>query len=349
MVALGQGALRTQIAGRATLTVCGHGAARVTATSAINPGNMAEKMRLLVLGAGGVGGYFGGRIAQAGGDVTFLVRGRRRDQLMRDGLHVKSPFGDFATPVRVVTAGELAPDYDLVMLACKAYDLDSAMDAIAPVMTGRCAVLPLLNGMSHLETLDRRFGETNVLGGTAMIASTLAEDGTVVHLNRFHRIAFGERAGRDVGYARAFETMLGSATLVWENSAIIEAELWEKLVALSVLAAATCLFRASVGEIVSAPGGREVMERAIATNVEIATREGHPPRPAALDTLRRMLLDPSSSLTASMMRDLEAGARVEADHIVDWMLDRARLHGLDSSLLSMAYVTLKAYEARRGS
>src|SRR5581483_10723187 len=133
-------------------------------------------MRILVLGAGGVGGYFGGRLAQAGGDVTFLVRPRRRDQLARDGLVVKSPFGDFTIPVRAIGAEALGADYDVVLLTCKAYDLDSAMDAIAPAMRGACAVVPLLNGMAHLDRLDERFGAERVLGGICALEVTLAAD-----------------------------------------------------------------------------------------------------------------------------------------------------------------------------
>jgi 2-dehydropantoate 2-reductase len=306
------------------------------------------KMRLLVLGAGGVGGYFGGRLAQAGADVTFLVRPRRRDQLARDGLVVRSPFGDFTLPVRAIVADELRDDYDVVLLTCKAYDLDSAMDAIAPAMTGACAVVPLLNGMSHLDRLDERFGADHVLGGICALEVTLAPDGTVVHSNRNHRIAFGERGGRDTGVATRLADEMKPTLLDWEHSPVIEHELWEKIVTLSVLAGCTCLFRATVGEILRAPGGRDVITGAIATNIEIATREGFPPRPPRLEWTERLLLDPSSTLKASMLRDMERGARVEADHVIGWMLGKAREHGLDAPLLAHAYTALKAYEARIG-
>src|SRR5688572_25116359 len=115
-------------------------------------------MRLLVLGAGGIGGYFGGRLAAAGTDVTFLVRPKRRAQIERDGLRIISPAGDLTLPVRTVGADELTPAYDLVLLTCKAYDLDSAMEAIAPAMNGGCAVVPMLNGISHIDRLSERFG-----------------------------------------------------------------------------------------------------------------------------------------------------------------------------------------------
>ena len=152
-------------------------------------------MKILVLGAGAVGGYFGGRLAEAGADVTFLVRPKRAEVLARDGLRITSKAGgDLALAPKCVLAGAVKPDYDVVLFTAKAYDLASAIDAIAPAMAGgKGQVLPLLNGMSHLDVLDARFGRDNVLGGVAYIASTLAPDGEIKHLNEFHRVAFGHR------------------------------------------------------------------------------------------------------------------------------------------------------------
>src|SRR5205085_11544834 len=150
-------------------------------------------MRILVLGAGGIGGYFGGRLAEAGEDVTFLVRPARREQIARDGLRVESPIGDMKLAVKTVIAEELGRGYDIVLFTCKAYDLDSAMDAIAPAMGGDTALVPLLNGMAHFEKLDQRFGERNVMGGTAHINVTLRKDGVIFHGDPLQRIVFGER------------------------------------------------------------------------------------------------------------------------------------------------------------
>ena len=126
-----------------------------------------------MLGAGGIGGYFGGRLAAGGTDVTFLVRARRQEQLTRDGLRVRSPLGDLDLRVKTVRAEELEPGYDIVLLTCKAYDLDSAIDAIAPAMNGHAALIPMLNGLAHLNRLDERFGSGQVLGGACMIDATL--------------------------------------------------------------------------------------------------------------------------------------------------------------------------------
>jgi 2-dehydropantoate 2-reductase len=306
-------------------------------------------MKLLVLGAGGIGGYFGGRLAQSGADVTFLVRPKRREQLARDGMVIESPLGNAKFPVKTVAAEELKPGYDLVLFTCKAYDLDSAMDAIAPAMDGKCAVVPQLNGMAHLERLDARFGREQVLGGVAQINATLRSDGVVVHMDKLGRIVFGERDKKPSARAQALGDAFAKTNVDWKVSPDIVQEMWEKVVFLAALAATTCLFRGNVGEIVAAPGGKEAMESVLATNVAIATAEGFPPRPASVEFARNRLTDPKGNWSASMMRDLEAGNRVESDHIVGWMLDRARRHGIEAPVLSFAYANLKTYEARKAA
>jgi 2-dehydropantoate 2-reductase len=306
-------------------------------------------MKILVLGAGGIGGYFGGRLAQAGADVTFLVRPRRREQLERGGLVVESPLGDFTLPVKTVLAEDLRPGYDVVLFTCKAYDLDSAMDAIAPAVAGNAAVIPMLNGIAHFDRLDARFGRERVMGGTCQINVMLRRDGAVFHADPLQRILFGERDKSASARAQAFAEALEPTKIDWKLSPDIEQDLWEKVVFLCALASTTCLFRANVREIMAAAGGPQAMERAFAANIEIATREGRPPRPAAIEAGKKRLMDPMGNWSASMLRDLESGGSVEADHIVGWMLEKARRHGIDDAILSLAYTHLKAYEQRRAA
>jgi 2-dehydropantoate 2-reductase len=305
-------------------------------------------MRLLVLGAGAIGGYFGGRLAAAGNDVTFLVRPKRRAQLEQDGLRITSPAGDLTIPVKTVAAEELKPAYDVVLLTCKSYDLPSAMESIAPAVAGECAVVPMLNGMAHIDLLCARFGGRNVMGGTCSISVALDPNGVIRHANQLQRIAFGELDGRTTERARALAGAFAKTSLEWELAQDILQNMWEKITFLSVLAATNCLFRATIGEINRASGGPEAIERALNANFEIARREGHPVRPAAVEFARKTLINPASTLRGSMLHDLESGSRVEADHIIGWMLSRARQHGVDDTVLSMAYTALKAYEARRG-
>jgi 2-dehydropantoate 2-reductase len=303
-------------------------------------------MKILVLGAGGIGGYFGGRLAQAGGDVTFLVRPGRQRQIAADGLVIESPLGNARIAARTVVAEGLAPGYDLVLFTCKAYDLDSAIEAIAPAMSGGCAVLPLLNGLAHLDRLDERFGAASVIGGTCQINVGLAPDGAVKHMEPLNRILFGERDRSRSARAQAFAAALAKTTIDWTWSDDILQDMWEKFAFLAALASTTCLFRGNVGEIMATPDGRAIAVRALEANVAVARAEGHAPREPMLKWALERLTRPGPQ-SASMLRDMEAGKPVEADHIVGHMLALARRHGIDDAVLAMAYTHLKTYEARR--
>ena len=307
-------------------------------------------MRVLVLGAGAIGGYFGGRLLEAGRDVTFLVRPARAARLKAQGLNVTSPRGDIriAAPP-TLQAGEAGASFDLVILSCKAFDLDEAIGSIAPAVGPDTAILPLLNGMRHLEVLERRFGPERVLGGQCVIASTLAPDGRVVHLNDAHSLTYGERDGVRSERIARIERLMDGAGFDAKASTEILLEMWEKWVFLASAAAGTCLMRATVGEIVAAEGGAAFMEGLIEEGRAIARGAGYEPRPAFLERARGMLTAAGSGLTASMMRDLEQGLPIEADHIVGDLIARGRETSPQAARmrLDVAYIHLKAYEARR--
>ena len=222
-------------------------------------------MRILVVGAGALGGYFGGRLKEAGRDVTFLVRPRRAEQLAKTGLVIRSPRGDvtIAQPPTIL-AEKLHTPFDLILLSCKAYDLPSAIDSFAPAVGPNAAILPLLNGMKHMDLLGTQFGAAAVLGGQCIISATLDAEGRVIHLNDLHFLSFGE---------------------------------------------------------------------------------------VAIERSRGMLIAPGSPIAASMLRDLERGAPIEAEHIVGDLLQRGGKGAANYSpaypLLQIAYAHLQTYQARR--
>jgi 2-dehydropantoate 2-reductase len=307
-------------------------------------------MKVLILGAGAVGGYFGGRLVQAGADVTFLVRPQRAQTLARTGLVIKSPLGDAELRVRTVQKETVQPDYDLAILSCKAYDLDASIASLAGGIGPNTLLLPLLNGMAHLERLEQAFGKERVLGGTCYIASTVDADCRILHLSQFQGITCGPRAGNHA-HARILLQELARAyagvSLECKLSDDVEQDMWEKFVFLASLAAMTCLMRASVGEILAAEDGEPLMREALSACMAAASASGHAPRAESLQRTQNMLFARGSATTASMLRDLEAGGRVEADHIVGDMLRHARAAGADTRLLTAAYCHLQAYEARR--
>ena len=305
-------------------------------------------MRILVVGAGATGGYFGGRLLQAGRDVSFLVREQRAALLARNGLHIRSALGDadIAAPP-TVTAATLREPFDLVLLGCKAWDLPQVIEDITPAMGEHSAVLPVLNGMRQLELLDARFGAVRVLGGQCVIAATLDADGTVRHLNRSHSLSFGERDGSDSERVRSIAQAMAGANFEPHASSTIVQDMWDKWVFLASLAGITCLMRAPVGDIMAAAGGREATLALLDDCRRVAAACDHEPHPAVLQRARGVLTETGSTLSASMMRDLERGNRVEADHVIGDLLARGETHGVETPLLRLAHAHLKAYEARR--
>ena len=303
-------------------------------------------MRILVLGAGAVGGYFGGRLAEAGKDVTFLVRGPRATTLNRDGLKVESPLGDFHVPVKVATADRVGGPYDLVLLTAKHYDLDAAIDAIKPGVGPDTAVLPLLNGLVHLDRLGAALGLGRVLGGVAYVGAVLLPDGSIRHHNRLSGIAFGERGGGVSERAKAIEQLFANTPVSAPANENILQEMWEKFVMMGAMAGMNCLFRGNVGEIVATDDGEALMREALGECRRVAEAAGYPPRPQAWERVTTMLTERGSINSASMRQDLEAGRRTEADAIVGDMLRRARGFGIDTPLLRAAWCHLQVHENR---
>jgi 2-dehydropantoate 2-reductase len=303
-------------------------------------------MRILVLGAGAVGGYFGGRLAEAGRDVTFLVRAPRAAALAETGLKVDSALGDFRVPVKVATADRVGGPYDLVILTAKHYDLDAAIDTIRPGVGPGTAVLPLLNGLVHLDRLDAAFGPDRVLGGVAYVGAVLLPDGSIRHVNRMSGIAFGERAGGVSERARAIEQQFANTPVAAPANDKILQEMWEKFVMMGAMAGMNCLMRGNVGEIVATEEGEALMAEALAECRAVADAAGFAPRPQARERVQVLLTERGSVNSASMRQDLEAGRRTEAAAIVGDMLRRARHFGISTPLLRAAWCHLQVHENR---
>jgi 2-dehydropantoate 2-reductase len=310
-------------------------------------GGPAMVMRVLVLGAGALGGYFGGRLAASGADVTFLVRPGRQAALARHGLVVDSPLGDLRLPVRTMTAETLAGHFDTILLTAKAYDLDAAIAAIAPAVGPDSVILPLLNGIAHLDRLDAAFGAEHVLGGVAIIGATLTESGVVRHLTPAAALACGERSGTISERVRAIAELFTAAGVETTASAAILSDMWEKFVMITALAGMTCLMRGSVGEIMAAADGESLMIELIEECELVAAAAGYPPRPQRRAQYRAVLTERGSDFSASMRRDLEAGPRTEYDAILGDMLRRARAFAVPAPLLTAACCHLDVHERRR--
>jgi len=304
-------------------------------------------MKILVLGAGGIGGYFGVRLHEAGGDVGFLVRPARAALLQEKGLQVSSPRGDAHVFPRIVTDIEPGDQYDVIFLSCKAYDLASALDAIAPAVGAQSIIVPLLNGLFHLDVLDARFGRDAVQGGLAHLAVTLTPTGEIRHLNQSNRFVLGARSDQQSPWLEALARLLSHSSVEFQLSADIEQDMWDKFVFLSALAAATCTMRASVGDILATTAGPDFIQGLFLECTKVASAHQHAPNPDKIGSYLTQLTDPGSLLTASMLRDIERGGPTESDHILGDMIRRGESKGVNVPLLKLAYSHLEAYELRR--
>ena len=299
-------------------------------------------MRVLFLGAGGVGGYFGGRLVRSGADVTFLVRPTRAAQLA-EGLKIQSPLGDAIVPVKTITEADAAEPFDIIALACKAYGLTGALEAIAPHVRHGTVIMPLLNGLSHMAAIERRFPDAVIWGGIAQIPASLAADGTVLHMGKLAGMVIGPRAGQQTSrpLAEALVAALKEAGVTARFTEEPIQELWNKWVYLATLAASTCLMRADIGTILQTDYGEKLLNGLLDECVAVATAEGCAPPEPQMTMYRGQLSDRDSKWTASMLRDLQAGGPTEADHILGEMIRLAGRYGIATPYLEVALTHLQ--------
>ncbi|HEY0534261.1 MAG TPA: ketopantoate reductase family protein [Actinoplanes sp.] len=303
-------------------------------------------MRTLFVGAGATGGYFGGRLAQAGKDVTFLVRPGRQATLARRGLRIKGPDGEAVVHPHTVTAESLGGPYDLVVLAVKSYALEQAMLDLAPALGPRTVIVPLLNGIRHIDQLVGAFGPERVWGGVCVIMATLDADDDVVLMGGPLRLGYGPLDGADDDRLPEVTFALEGEEFDSHPSHTIVGDMWEKWVLLATLGAITTLMQGTVGDINRAPGGATFAQAVMAEAIAVATAAGHAPRPGAVALFEHMVAG-NEPTTSSMYRDMVAGRPVEADAILGDFVTRAAEHDVPVPLLSAAYTRLTLYSAGR--
>jgi len=304
-------------------------------------------VKILILGAGAVGGYWGARLTQAGIDTTFLLREKRAAKVKAEGLVVKSPKGDAIVPVKVITKGGDGGPYDVVVLACKAYDLDSAMDAIAPAIGPDSTIVPMLNGHAHFAALDKKFGAEKVAGGLARISGMLGPNGEILHSGA-NGVSFGERDGKPARASLvALDAACKKAGIDGGLNPNINQDLWDKWIMLGSIASMCSAMRGTVGDIAATDDGAAIMAEILEECRKVAAAEGFPPSEKIVGNIRAGLTTPGSKAVASILGDMEKGGAVEGAQIVGDMLGRARKHGIAAPNLRFAYAHLQAYEARR--
>jgi 2-dehydropantoate 2-reductase len=303
-------------------------------------------MKLLIVGAGSTGGYFGGRLLQAGRDLTFLVRPQRAEQLRARGLVLISPQGDARLRPRLKTAAELTEPYDVILLTVKGFALEAALDDMTPAVRADTVILPVLNGMRHIDILRARFGKEAVGGCVCRVATTLDEDGQVIQINALHEIIYGEFDGRPSRRMHALDRFMADAGFDARLSSAIEREMWEKWMLLASVNATICLMRGNLGEVEAASEGRDFILAVLNEVVAVISAVGVSPSEAAVTEVRAQSTQKGSNQTSSMYRDLEKGRRVEVEEIIGDLVRRGRAASIPVPLLAAAYCHLAVYSAR---
>lgn len=301
-------------------------------------------MRMLVVGAGSTGGYFGARLVEAGRNVTFLVRPKRAAQIAVDGLRVASPHGDIKLNPNLVTAEALKEAYDAVFLTVKGYQLDSALSDIAPAISKDTMILPVLNGMQHMERLADRFTPRNVVGCALKVATVLEDDGRIVQLGPLQDLAYGELDGSETLRMKALDEFMAGAKVSARRSPVIHREMWEKWILLAAVGAMTCIMRGPIGEIEACPGGAAFNLALLDEVIAVVRAVGIPPSATFVDAARQQVTAKGSPFATSMYRDVLRGRRVEVENILGDLLARAVAAGVSTPLLSAATLHLRVYQ-----
>lgn len=301
-------------------------------------------MRILVVGAGAVGGYFGGRLLESGEDVTFLVRERRRKQLEDKGLVIESIHGNAFFHPKTILTGENAERFDIILLSTKAYHLDKAIEDIIPFVGKETVILPLLNGISHIEKLANRFGEEKVIGGLCFIETTLDHEGKIIQTSPIHDLVFGERSGEKTDRIHRIEKTFSKAKATFRLSDHINRDMWQKYLFISTMSGITTLYRSAIGPILKEESGRNTIKQLLNEIISVMNKLEAP----IVENIESIILKQLDGLTftmkSSMQRDMEKLLPVEADHLHGHLLKFARQHQINTPVLEAIYANLKIYE-----
>jgi 2-dehydropantoate 2-reductase len=308
------------------------------------------EMKILIVGAGAIGGYFGGRLLEKGEDVTFLVREKRQQQLRENGLVVESIHGDMHLPEpKTILAGENVEPYDAILVSTKSYHLDGAVKSIQPYVGNETMVLPLLNGIAHLDVLTEAFGAEKVIGGLCFIETTLTQDGKIVQTSPIHDLVFGERNGEKTERISQLEEAFSGTKASFRLSEKIEQEMWHKYLFITSMSGITSLFRSPIGPIREQKHGWKTIERLVHETATIMEKIGAPLASGAMEATLGKMKEIGHAMKSSLQRDMEKSLLTEGDHLFGYLLENAEQFGLAAPILSAIYANVKIYENGLGA
>lgn len=301
-------------------------------------------MRILVLGAGGVGGFFGGRLVEKGEDVTFLVRSKRKKQLEERGLVIRSINGDFSFQPKLITKEDRTAPFDVILFSTKAYHLNEAIQDLKPFVGESTVIIPLLNGIAHLSLLQKEFGEEKVIGGLCFIETTLNDEGEIVQTSAANRLVFGEMKSQHAEKIKHISKAFAGTKSSFVLSENITQDMWHKYLFITVMSGVTTLMRAPIGPIRESEGGRDFIQNLFEECMQIMRCIGAPIKDNIVQEHMKTMDKISYNMKSSMQRDMEKGSSIEGAHLQGYLLDVAKQFSIEAPLLGAVYQNLKVYE-----
>lgn len=301
-------------------------------------------MRILVLGAGGIGGYFGGRLAENHKNVTFLVRPKRKSYLERNALVIHSHNGDYSFTPQLITRENHAEPFDVILLSSKSYHLEQAIDDLKPFVGDHTVIIPLLNGVAHIPKLQAVFGKNKIMGGYCIIETSLNATGEVIQTSDFDKLFFGELDGTNSERAKLIEDTFANTKSEFILTSDIERGMWQKYLMITVLSSVTTMMHAPIGPIRDSEGGTDFIKSLYEEVSSIMRSHQVPIDKIIVDKYMKGLSKLSYHFKTSMQRDMEKGLNIEADHLQGYLLNLAEEHQLDAPLLYASYQNHKVYK-----
>ena len=301
-------------------------------------------MKILIVGAGAIGGYFGGRLLEKGEDVTFLVRARRKEKLESTGLNIQSVNGDCRLTPQLITKDHEPEVYDVVLLSTKSYQLAGAIEDMRPFVGEETMVLPLLNGISHVDQLIEAFGEQSVIGGLCFVEATLDEEGTIVQASPMNQLVYGERSGEKTDRINRLKESFDGTKADFVLSDNIEQEMWHKYLFITALSGITTLFEQPIGPIRELESGQRTIAALLKELETVMEAIGAPIKSGVSGKLLEKINSMGEGMKSSMQRDAEKSQPIEADHLQGYLLEKANEQGIAVPVLEAIYTKLKLYE-----
>jgi 2-dehydropantoate 2-reductase len=300
-------------------------------------------MKIAAIGAGGVNGYFGARLVEAGCDVSFIARGRHLQALKSDGLTLRSPLGAARLKVKAFERPEEIGPVDVVMFAVKLWDTDGAAQSIQPLLKNGGVVIPFQNGVESIERLRAHFPKPQVMGGSAYIATRIAAPGVIEHIGQMARLQFGVLSENQESIAGAFLDMCKKAKINVEISDDIVRSNWEKFAFLVALSSATAVARAPLGVIRKDPDLRRMFEQAMRETWTLGRARGGKLADDFIEGRMKFAETLPYEMKASMAHDLEAGNKLEAPWLCGAVARMARETGIEAPVNATVFAALKPY------